>query len=419
MPVVVLLCLLSGIAPVLSAGDGITADEYRSRRKALREELKEGLAILVGATESERGNLRTPFFQESNFYYLTGWKEPGAILTLSKENEILFIPRRSPEREKWTGRKAAPGDQNLASITGFDTVEESESFEARLPQLAKAASKVYTLMSLPAAEKLKVQLPLREFADAAVEIAKLRMTKSPAEVALIRKSTDVTLEAHRAAWKRIAGGIYEYQVVATMSNVYFEAGCERHAYPPIVGSGPNSTILHYGRNSRRLDSGEVLLMDVAAECSYYASDVTRTVPVNGKFTGRQRELYEIVLGAQKAAVAAVKPGATLAKSAPNSLYQVALDYLNSHGKDLKGNPLGPYFTHGIGHHVGLDVHDANDPSVPLGEGMVITIEPGLYIPDEGIGIRIEDVVLVTATGAEVLSSSLPKTVEEIEQALRR
>jgi Xaa-Pro aminopeptidase len=160
-------------------------------------------------------------------------------------------------------------------------------------------------------------------------------------------------------------------------------------------------------------------MDVGAECSYYTSDITRTVPVNGKFSARQRELYAIVLGAQKAAIGAAKPGMTLGKATPNSLYQVALDYLNSHGKDRKGEPLGQYFTHGIGHHLGLDVHDANDPSLPLAPGMVVTIEPGLYIPDEGIGIRIEDVILITENGAKVLSSTLPRGVQEIERAMSR
>ena len=153
-----------------------------------------------------------------------------------------------------------------------------------------------------------------------------------------------------------------------MTASYNEAGCERSAYPPIVGSGKNSTILHYFKNTRRMDAGEVLLMDVGAECAGYAADVTRTVPVNGKFTPRQREIYDIVLGAQNAAIAAVKPGVTFSKTDPNSLYKVAMDYFNSHGKDLHGQPLGKYFTHGLGHHVGLDVHDPQSYDLPLVEG---------------------------------------------------
>src|SRR5262249_16351629 len=152
-------------------------------------------------------------------------------------------------------------------------------------------------------------------------------------------STDVSIEAHGAAWKRAAAGLYEYQIAATMVATYFDKGCERHAYAPIVGSGPNSTALHYSLNSRRMDNGELLLMDVGAECNGYATDITRTIPVNGKFTPRQREIYEIVLGAQKAALAAVKPGMTLGKQTPNSLHKIALDYINAHGKDLHGEPL--------------------------------------------------------------------------------
>jgi Xaa-Pro aminopeptidase len=202
-----------------------------------------------------------------------------------------------------------------------------------------------------------------------------------------------------------------------MSDVFFENGCERYAYSPIVGSGPNSTILHYSANRRRMDQGELLLIDAAAECGYYASDITRTVPINGKFTARQREIYEIVLGAQKAAIAAIKPGARMAGET-DSITRIARDYINSHGKDLHGEPLGKYFTHGLGHPVGIDVHD---PAVngPLQAGMVITVEPGIYIPEENIGVRIEDVVLVTEKGARVLSQALPREVDEIEKALAR
>jgi Xaa-Pro aminopeptidase len=227
------------------------------------------------------------------------------------------------------------------------------------------------------------------------------------------------MEAHRAAWKRTAPGLYEYQVANSMTAVYFESGCERSAYTPIVGSGPNSVVLHYSQNRRRMDAGEVLLMDVAAECGGYTSDITRTIPVNGKFTKRQREIYDIVLGAQKAAIAAIKPGMSLARTGPNSLYKIAYDYINTHGKDKHGEPLGKYFTHGLGHHVGLEVHDAGEPYAPLEEGMVITVEPGIYLPEEGLGVRIEDMVLVTKDGFKVLSDALPKEAGEIERAVSK
>ena len=411
------LRVLTATAAAGVAFAGFPLDEYRTRRDALREEIKSGIVVLMGAAESERGDLRTPFFQESNFYYLTGWIEPGAILVIAPEEEVLFIPQRDPEREKWTGRKAAAGDEDIAERSGFEQVQAAETFESWIGAMSGSAPRIYTLVKRPYAEKLQALLPLREFRDVSTEIARLRMQKSPAELELIRRSTEITMEAHRAAWRRMSPGLFEYQIAAAMSNVYFDAGCERHAYPPIVGSGPNSVVLHYNANSRRFDGGELVLMDVGAECSRYTSDITRTVPAGGRFTKRQREIYDIVLGAQKAAVAAVKPGMTLGKTGPNSLYQVANEYLDSHGEDREGNSLGRYFTHGIGHHVGLDVHDANDSAEPLAAGMVVTIEPGLYIPEEGIGIRIEDIVLVTENGAEVLSAGLPKEARQIEKAL--
>jgi Xaa-Pro aminopeptidase len=168
-----------------------------------------------------------------------------------------------------------------------------------------------------------------------------------------------------------------------------------------------------------MDRGDLLLIDAGAECGGYAADVTRTVPIGGKFSKRQREIYEVVLGAEKAALAAVKPGAVIGTHAPDSVYQAAYDYINTHGKDLHGKRLGKYFTHGISHHIGLEVHDASDTTVPLAEGMVISVEPGIYIPEEQIGIRIEDMVVVTKDGARVLTAALPREAAEIEKALAR
>lgn len=414
------LTLFSFLAllPCLAA-DGIGLEEYKDRRARLRKAAPDGVFILFGNTEKERGDMRSPFFQEAHFYYLTGWKEPGAILVVTPTTEAFFLPRRSQEKERWTGAKLHPESESVRAATGFDTVTAAESFEAQLPKWAEAGATLYMLAGHEPAEAIKRLLPLRTFADASRPIGKLRMVKSRSEIALLQRSTDATVEAHRAAWRRIQAGLYEYQIASTMMSAYFEQGCERHAYPPIVGSGPNSTVLHYSRNSRRMDSGEVLLMDVGGECSMYAADITRTTPVNGKFTPRQRELYDVVLGAQKAAIAAVKPGAMLGRNAPNGLYKIARDYLDKHGKDKDGEGLGKYFTHGLGHHVGLDVHDSDDPTMPLAAGMVITIEPGVYIPAEGIGIRIEDMVLVTENGSKVLSESLPREAADIERALRR
>ncbi|MGH9559192.1 MAG: M24 family metallopeptidase, partial [Bryobacteraceae bacterium] len=177
-------------------------------------------------------------------------------------------------------------------------------------------------------------------------------------------------------------------------------------------------ILHYMANRRRIAPGDLVVMDVGAECSDYATDVTRTVPANGKFTLRQREIYEVVLGAQKDALAAVKPGMKVGGD-EGSLYRIAYDYINTHSKDLYGEPLGKYFTHGLSHHVGLEVHDPGDPGLTLKPGMVITIEPGVYIPEENIGVRIEDTIVVTANGYRNLSGSLPKEPDEIEKLVSK
>jgi len=157
------------------------------------------------------------------------------------------------------------------------------------------------------------------------------------------------------------------------------------------------------------------VIDVGAECAGYTADITRTLPASGRFTARQKEIYEIVLGAQNAAIAALKPGMTMSRTGENSLYRIAYDYINTHGKDAKGEPLGKYFIHGLGHHIGLNVHDAGDPNRPLQPGMILTVEPGIYIPEENLGVRLEDIVLVTETGAVLLTASLPRTVEEVER----
>ncbi len=411
-------CLLYALLAAWPAIAAPAPGEYRTRRAELSQKLHNGVLVLFGNTEKGEQNIRTGFFQEPNFYYLTGWTEPGAILLITpprtdKPYAILFLPRRQPDQEKWTGRKLGPDDSSASQVTGFDTVLPVESFETELHQQLDLYSGIYTVGEASTAE-LKALAPLRDISSAAQMIARLRMHKSPEELALIQKSIDASIDAHRAAWKRAAPGLYEYQVAATMSETYFDEGCERHAYAPIVGSGPNSTILHYSRNSRRMDRGELLLMDVGAECAGYAADITRTIPVGARFTKRQREIYEVVLGAQNAVIAAIKPGVPL-----SDLTKTARAYIDTHGKDLKGEPLGKYFTHGVSHHVGLDVHDATDFTQPLAEGNVITVEPGIYIPDENIGIRIEDMVEVTKDGAKLMTGALPRDPGEIEKALGR
>jgi Xaa-Pro aminopeptidase len=298
---------------------------------------------------------------------------------------------------------------------------------AELDQALKVYSEIYTLLphepglGQPPDPDWKSRLtelaPGRTPVDIRASITAMRQVKSVGEIALIRKAADATVAAHLAAWRKIRPGLTEYEVAAPMFEQLVAHGCLRPAYTPIIGTGFNASVLHYEAMSARLAAGELVLIDVGGECGHYASDLTRTVPANGKFSERQRKLYELVLDAQKAALAAVKPGARLTGGGSQSLVQLVRDFFDREGKKRLGEPMSKYFTHGLGHHVGLEVHDPADSDPPLEPGMVITIEPGLYMPREKLGIRIEDMVVVTADGAEVLSAALPKEPSEIEKIL--
>lgn len=403
--------LLFAVAVVASAfgADSIPHSEYHERRVELRKNL-EGVMVLFGYTEGADEVYRIG--QNSNFYYLTGWTEPGAIALISPEGERLFLPHRNARREVYNGRRVAPEDSDAARVTGFDSVQPTEKFESALRQALDSHQRLYAIATPADVARLKALAPFREIQDAASIIAPLRMKKSPAEIGAIRHATDVSMAAHRAAWKRLAPGVHEYQAAATFVATVLEAGCEGEAYEPIFGSGPNSTTLHYNVNSRRMDAGEVIVIDAAAKCGGYTSDITRTLPISGKFTPRQREIYKIVLGAQQAVIDAIKPGLPAA-----DLTRIAREYIDRQGTGKDGKPLSKYLPHGVSHPVGLDVHDANVMTAKLEPGMVITVEPGLYLPAENIGIRIEDTVLVTETGATILSGALPRSPDEVEKAM--
>lgn len=389
------------------------ADEFRARRAALRKSLDDGVLLLKGQPEAYDRIFR--FQQTPDFYYLTGWTQPGAALLMTPSDEILFLPSHQERAEKYSGKRTSAEDADAHAVTGFENVLPIEKLETQLDLALGSHSRLYAPWSESYSGQLRSRYPFREVADATPPIAKLRVKKSEAEIAAIQHATNVSMDAHRAAWKRLAAGQYEYQVAATLWYAFLDQGCEGPAYSPIVGSGPNGAILHYMSNQRRMDRGELVVIDAAAQCDSYASDITRTVPVGGKFTPRQREIYQVVLGAQKAAIAAVKPDVWLAGPG-ESLTRIARDYIDTHGKDLHGEPLGKYFTHDIGHQVGLEVHDTRSDG-PLEAGMVITIEPGVYIGEEKLGVRIEDVVLVTRNGAKVLSAALPKEPDEIEKSV--
>ncbi len=416
---VALAVVLAGQACALGT---LPRDEYPARRARLAAALPDGVTVLFGRGLEDSAQSRSGFVQEPNFLYLTGWGEPDAILMIAPgDGSVLFLPERDTNRERYFGRSADALDPGIAQTAGFDRVLPASRFAETLGEAVRAHPKVYALAATAQGQRVRAMFPNLEVADAVEAIGRLRLRKSPAEIAMIRRSLAVTAEAHRSAWRRIRPGAYEYQVAAALVGSYLDGGCERSAYAPIVASGPAAVTLHYSANGRRMQSGELVLMDSGAECSGYASDLTRTVPVAGKFTPRQRELYSAVLGAEQAVLGAIGPGAEFARESPRSLTRIAQQYLDAHGKDAEGRPLGRHLTHLVGHHVGLEVHDAGAlvTSSPLEPGMVVTVEVGIYIEAEGIGIRVEDMVVVTGKGADLLDTSLPKEPAAIEKAMAR
>jgi Xaa-Pro aminopeptidase len=320
-----------------------------------------------------------------------------------------------------------PHDPGVAEKAGFESVESSGNLRRELDKLARVFPNFYTL--LPGAEDigypharnwgtwLHQLLPQVTQREIAAVIGAMRQVKSAGEIELLTRAIELSVDAHLEAMKMLRPELYEYQVAARMESIHKYGGCEREAYAPIVGTGANSTILHYSGLRSRIEPGDIVVLDVGGQYSGYSADITRTLPADGKFTSRQREIYEIVLGAQNAVLAVLKRGMSFSRTGPNSLYRVAYDYINSHGKDKHGRPLGRYFLHGLGHHIGLDVHDAGDPYRPLEPGMVVTVEPGIYLPEENLGVRIEDDVLITEAGYKLLSARLPRTIEEIEKIM--
>ncbi len=436
-----LVIVALAVAQLAAAWEREPLSVYHERRARLVSETGDGVVVLFGYNDEDVAASVTTFHQNENFYYLTGWNEPTAMMLLvprvtkgrdqpvEMEKEILFIPPHDYRQEKWTGPKLGAEDADAPERTGFRAVQSTSLFHSELLEALKNFPKIYTELT-PQPEsgedafqadmvsKLRKLAPLAQLADLRPHLTRMRTVKSASEIALVRKAVDASVEAHLAAMKAVRPGVWEYQIAALMKYEYERRGCEWPSYPPIVGSGFYSTVLHYDADTQQMQDGDVVVMDVAGSYSGYASDITRTLPVSGHFTPRQREIYEIVLGAQNAALAAIKPGVMMGgRNRTATLQQIAFEYINTHGKDLHGKPLGQYFIHGLGHSVGLNVHDPADYDQPLQAGMVITDEPGVYIPEEKLGVRIEDMVLVTQDGAELLTRRLPRTVEEVEKAM--
>jgi len=397
-----------------------------ARRARLTDRLGDAV-VLVPASRGrnvEADYIQDNDFRQSNtFFYFSELEQPSAWIVLiarasGADSAVLLLPDRVPQMERWTGAKLGPGPL-AEQLTGFAQV--------------LSVTKLDSILTAQQARRVPVYVPLDRYAQglAAVDrlradstvtvrnlrpvVDSLRVVKDAAELTALRRAIDITAEAHRQILATLQPGMFEYQTEAVLEGTFRRLGADRVGFPSIVGSGPNSTTLHYDVNRRRMNAGETVVVDIGAEYGQYTADVTRTYPVSGTFSPRQKALYELVLGANQAVIDSTRPGITLGR-----LNQIAREYLRAHSGDLCGTTTcDTYLIHGVSHHIGMDVHDVGPGNAPLAPGMVFTDEPGLYFPDEALGFRIEDDVLVTPTGHEVLSAGAPKTVAEIERLMRR
>ena len=416
---------------------------YAARRARLAAQVDAPI-LLWGFTGREESSQAYVFAQEDNFYYLTGHNEEGAGLIIMPAarntqgavpvaswdgpQEMLFLPPKNPAKEKWNGLRMSPSDPGIQARAGFASVLPLPEMRATLERLAKIYPTMYTILPYEkenggyphekeVVDWIHTSVPQTKLRDIRSNIEDLRQIKSPGEIAFLTQAIELSVDAQLAAMRMMRPGLHEYEIAAKMAEVHAMGGSEAEGYAPIVGAGPNSTALHYDKLARKIEDGDIVVLDVGAQYSGYSADITRTLPANGKFTPRQREIYEIVLGAQNAALAAIKPGMDYCQRGSKSVHKIAYDYINSHGKDLHGKSLGQYFIHGLGHDIGLDVHDPGEYCKPLEAGMVVTVEPGIYIPEENLGVRIEDDILITETGYKFLSKRLPRNPDEIEKIM--
>lgn len=424
---------------------------FEAHRRAFMERMGGGVAIFHSGPEFARsgGSLEFSYRQDSHFYYLTGFEEPEAICILAPEHPehqyILFVAPRDPKSEVWTGLRAGP--EGAMCQYGADIAYSLEQLEEKLPQYIKGCQTLYYSSGKARSfdEKMlellnrfrRHRFVPRQIVDPIFILSEMRVRKSPAELDLIRKAAHISAQAYREVLRELKPGMYEYEIQAILSYIYQKNGSPRHAYAPIVGSGPNATILHYEKNNRQMQDGELVLIDSACEYQYYSADITRTYPVGGHFTPAQYQLYELVLKTLESATAMVKPGITLTDIHDHTVEMltdsmIELGILQGDGdikKRIEEKAYEPFYMYFTSHWLGLDVHDRGpykglwSEDAQLEPGMVFTIEPGIYIAEgaEGvdpkywnIGIRIEDNVIVTEHGYENITAGAPKSLEEIE-----
>jgi Xaa-Pro aminopeptidase len=425
----------SSAAQAGSPAGAVPVEQLEARRRALLERLGNGIAVVrSGKVRSIEGDYpQDSDYRESNdFFYLTGLEEPDAWLVLTgrmkgQDQVRLYLRSRDTTAEKWTGPRLGPGAE-VVGLTGIRDVRPAERAEDEITSLVREdGSPARTGALYLERQQQEWQFPgdlaengRRNQGQVRVEdlgplIGSLRLVKDTVEVARLRRAIAITGEALKESMRLARPGVWEYELEAVIEYTFRRHGAERVGFPTIIASGPNAVTLHYDKNRRQVRPGELVVEDVGAEFGYYSADVTRTIPVDGHFTPRQRALYDLVLGSQQAAIDAVRPGTNLP-----ALNRIARAYMQDHSADLCGpGSCVPYFIHGLSHWLGMDVHDVGSFGKPLQAGMVLTIEPGIYLPAEGLGLRIEDDVLVTHQGHEVLSQAVPRTPDEIEGVMAR
>ena len=416
---------------------------------------QKSVAIIPSAREATRSNdTAYRFRQDSDFLYLTGFEEPEAIAVIAPAREhkfTMFLRPRDPEREIWDGRRA--GVEGAKSEYGADEAFPIVEFDEKLHDILDGAENLYyrlgvhpdldnTIIRQIARMRALNRKPIhppQTIIDPATIVHEMRVLKSDDEIALMQRAADIAAEAHCEAMKAARAGMKEYEVEALIELIFKRRGAAAPAYNSIIGAGANATVLHYINNDGELRDGELLLIDAGAEYKGYASDITRTFPVNGRYSKPQRDIYDLVLKAQMACVELVRPGTTHDQLKAHSIKVlteglVELGLLQGKPEDLiKEKKYEKFYMHGLGHMLGIDVHDVGryyfeQESRALEPGVVMTVEPGLYIaPDTkdvppeylGIGVRIEDDVVCTANGPRVLTSKVPKQAEEIEALMAR
>lgn len=418
---------------------------FIKNRKKLIGKLKDNaLAVIASNDEMPRNGDQThPFRQNSDTFYLTGIEQEKTMLILDsgqkeeKKQAILFILKPDKATEQWEGHKLRKNEAR--DISGIENIQYTDSFEFTLRNIAVEREYIYLnsneyvkfftdvpYKDLRFIKEIKERFPLHKYERLAPLLTQCRLIKEPEEIDLHKKACEITNQAFHRVAKFIKPGVFEYEIEAEMTREFIRKGANGHAYAPIVASGKDSCVLHYISNDKKCKDGGLVLMDFGAEYANYSADTTRTLPINGKFTKRQREVYEAVLRVMKKAVKLIKPGATIntVNNKVNNLIEDELINLKLITREelKEQDPENPvrmkYFMHGTSHFMGLDVHDVGGKDVPFKPGMIMSCEPGIYIEYESIGIRLEDDILVTADGQSNLLAEEPIEPDEIEALMK-